>query len=543
MIAGIAPFLAGLGLFFCGIHFIAANLTSLAGRKARAVLTRLATTRAQAALVGIVAGILTQSTNAVTYIVIGLVGSRIIDKRRAILIPVWSHVGAAVLVIFVAIDFRIAASYLVALAGFAIYFGINRDDRARQWINILLGIGLLFLGVEMLKSSAGPLREWLFAEGFVQFAANLPPLLLVMGAALTMLCQSSTVAGAIAVAAANIDVIDFSGACWIVYGANLGSAANYLLLAKSLGGEARQIVLIQVVQKLAGFIGIVLMLAVGWTLATPLAQEMTQPLAGTTAGQVALVFLAYQVLGSLACTLLFRQVTHWLERIAPPTELEELSRPAFLIHEALVEPSFALDLVDREEVRLMERLPTMLDSVRADGEAAATPPATLRSAGLVVGRAMASYLEQILDCDPNRAERERVVRLQHRTANLAALYEALDEFVTAGGDARKWPSSGRVADQMVEALHMLLAALGDAVKSEDAAERDFVMSLLRNRDELMERIRRRVLNEDPDMPAEAQSALFAATTLFERIVWLARQNTTLLSTAGAKSNAAVGQGS
>src|SRR5580704_4954611 len=379
MIAGIAPFLAGLGLFFCGIHFIAANLTSLAGRKARAVLTRLATTRAQAAPVGVIAGILTQSTNAVTYIVIGLVGSRIIDKRRAILIPVWSHVGAAVLVIFVAIDFRIAASYLVALAGFAIYFGINRDDRARQWINILLGIGLLFLGVEMLKSSAGPLREWLFAEGFVQFAANLPPLLLVMGAVLTMLCQSSTVAGAIAVAAANIDVIDFSGACWIVYGANLGSAANYLLLAKSLGGEARQIVLIQVVQKLAGFIGIVLMLAVGWTLATPLAQEMTAPLAGTAAGQVALVFLAYQVLGSLACTLLFRQVTHWLERIAPPTELEELSRPAFLIHEALVEPSFALDLVDREEVRLMERLPTMLDSVRADGEAAATPPATLRS--------------------------------------------------------------------------------------------------------------------------------------------------------------------
>ena len=119
MIAGIAPFLAGLGLFFCGIHFIAANLTSLAGRKARAVLTRLATTRGQAALVGTVAGILTQSTDAVTYIVIGLVGSRIIDKRRAILIPVWAHVGAAVLVIFVAIDFRIAASYLVALAGFA----------------------------------------------------------------------------------------------------------------------------------------------------------------------------------------------------------------------------------------------------------------------------------------------------------------------------------------------------------------------------------------------------------------------------------------
>ena len=214
----------------------------------------------------------------------------------------------------------------------------------------------------------------------MQYAANLPPLMLAMGAALTMLCQSSTVAGAIAVAAANIGVIDFSGACWIVYGANLGSAANYLLLARSLGGEARQIVLIQVVQKLAGFIGIVLLLAVGWTLATPLAEAMTSPIADTTAGQVALVFLAYQGFGSLTCTLFFRQVTHWLEHIAPPTELEELSRPAFLIHEALVEPSFALDLVDREELRLMERLPAMLDSVRADNEGSAASPTTLRSA-------------------------------------------------------------------------------------------------------------------------------------------------------------------
>ena len=543
MIAGIAPFLAGLGLFFCGIHLIAANLTSLAGRKARAVLARLATTRAQAALVGIVAGILTQSTDAVSYIVIGLVGSHVIDKRRAILIPMWSHVGAAVLVIFVAIDFRIAASYLVALTGFATYFGADRDDRARLWINFLLGVGLLFLGMEMLKSGAGPLREWLFAEGLVQRAADLPPLLLAMGAVVAVLCQSARVAGAIAVAAANIDVIDFAGACWIVYGANLGSAVNHLLLAKSLGGEARQIVLIQAVAKLAGFIAIVLLIAIGWMLATPLVQAMTSPLSGTTAGQVALVFLAYQFIGSLACTVFFGQVTDWLERIAPPTELEELSRPAFLIHEALVEPSLALDLVEREELRLMERLPAMLDSVRADGETSAAPPATLRAAGLVVGRAMASYLEQIRDRDTNRAERERAVRLQHRTANLAALYETLDEFVGAASAARKWPSSGRVADQMVEALHMLLAALVEAVKAEDAAERELVTSLLRNRDELMERIRRRVLNEDPDMPAEAQSALFAATTLFERIVWLARQNTMLLAAAIAKGGRAVGQGS
>jgi phosphate:Na+ symporter len=226
-----------------------------------------------------------------------------------------------------------------------------------------------------------------------------------------------------------------------------------------------------------------------------------------------------------------------LERVAPPTQLDELSKPAFLIQEALVEPSVALDLVGREEMRLMERLPTMLDPVRADGPPASCAPATLHAAGLAITRATAGYLESILDSNPDRRERERVVRLQHRTANLSALYESVEEFVGASESARPWPSAARVAGQMIEALHLLLSALVDAVRSDDPDERRLVMSLLGNRDELMERIRRRVLSEDPDMPAPAQNSLFAATMAFERVVWLARQNTLLLSAPAAGAGA------
>jgi hypothetical protein len=35
VISALAPFLAGLGLFFTGVHFIAANLTPLVGRRFR----------------------------------------------------------------------------------------------------------------------------------------------------------------------------------------------------------------------------------------------------------------------------------------------------------------------------------------------------------------------------------------------------------------------------------------------------------------------------------------------------------------------------
>src|ERR1700761_5028978 len=99
----IAPFLTGLGLFFCGVHFVAANLVPLAGRRFRALLMRMGKRPWMAAAFGIAAGVITQSANAVTAIIIGLVSGGLVDKRRSILIPTWSHVGTSVLVILVAI--------------------------------------------------------------------------------------------------------------------------------------------------------------------------------------------------------------------------------------------------------------------------------------------------------------------------------------------------------------------------------------------------------------------------------------------------------
>jgi phosphate:Na+ symporter len=162
-------------------------------------------------------------------------------------------------------------------------------------------------------------------------------------------------------------------------------------------------------------------------------------------------------------------------------------------------------------------------------EGPVTPPQTLRAAAATVTSAMAGYLGSIIEAKLERSDREQAVRLQHRAANLNAMFEGLDEFVDACKAARQWPSSGRVAGQMTESLHTLLSALVDATSTDDPAEREMMLTLLGHRGELMERIRQRVLREDPDMPVKAQETLFAATMLFERIIWLARRNALLLT--------------
>lgn len=540
MISALAPFLAGLGLFFTGVHFIAANLTPLVGRRFRKVLSRMSASPLMAALGGTLAGAITQSSNAVTYVAVGLVNANAIDLRKAVLIPTWSHVGTAALVILVAVDFRVAASYVLAIAGIGIYFGLSRNDQSRSAINILLGAGLLFLGMEMLKSGAGPLRDLLIKEGVVDYVATATWLSMLFGAALTAVCQSSTVVGAIAVAATNIGLIDFHGACWLIYGANLGSAFNHYLLARGYEGEARQVALMQCFQKVAGFVGLLLALTVGMVIQEPVIDIAAGLVSNTPAGKVAAVFLAYQLIGSLTCTIAFQPLLHLLGHIAPRSPLQEMSKPQFLLDDALIDPSLALELATREEGRLAQRLPMMLDGIRSDAVPGEAPPEVLHEASHSITDAMAAYIESILESNADRDDRERVIRLQHRAANLRSLFDALSEFRVAVLVAKEWPSSASVAENMTEALHALLSALVDATGSEDAAEREFVLALLGNRDELMERMRQRVLRENPDLPAKAQEALFSATMLFERIVWLSRRIAILLASPdlATKSGAA-----
>jgi phosphate:Na+ symporter len=528
VIITIAPLLAGLGLFFSGVHLIAANLTPLAGKRFRRLLTRATNYRSLGALTGIIAGVVTQSTNAVTHVTISLVSAGIIDKRRAMPIPIWAHVGASLLVMLVAVNLRIGASYIIAMAGFAIYLGVDRADQIRHLIATFLGIGLLFLGIEMLKAGAGPLRDTIVAEGIFDEAKHHPLILLLLGVGLTVISQSSTVTGAISVTAANIGLVDLPGACLLIYGANLGSGVSHVLVARSLRDDGRQIALMQTLQKLFGFLAVVAILLAEWLSGKPLLAEAVTPLADTVAGQVAWVFLLYQVAGSTICSLFLSRLIPLLERLVPPSNLEMLGRPMYLSDDALFDPSLALDLVVREERRLLERLPTMLDRVRADGDTQGTAPESLKTASIAVARAMARYLDAIMEAGPARSDIEKLMRLQHRTTNLISLYDSLDEFVAGAEKSRAWPASGRVADQMIEAMHALISALVDATASEDATEQQMVLSMLGHRDELMEQMRRRVLAENPDLPAPAQESLFATTMLFERIVWLARRNALLI---------------
>lgn len=505
--------LTGLGLLFCGVRFIAANLAPLAGPAARRLFRRAVATNWGAAFAGVISGLATQSTGAVTLVVVGFVRAGILPEGRAVLLPVWSQVGAAALVILVSLPTSAVVAYALAIAGTILYFDLNLSDRIRHGVLVLLGAGLLFLGMEMLKVETDPLRVWLAGHGLLGRNES-SVLLLVLGLVLAIATQSSTTAGAIAVAVVRTGVIGLGGGLVLLIGASIGSALNYGVPGWKDEAVGRHVMLFQAAQKLSGASLLCIFLAL--TAGHP--ERLLAGVPISPAMQFASAFLITQVAGSLACTLLFGPLSRWLEKIAPPAPEESLGQPAYLLDEALADPMLALDLVEREEQRLLQRLPAMLDGVRAEGAADTFAAETLRVAGLRVCDAIRRYLAGVLESEPGRQAVMRAMRLQHVLDNLAALHEAVAEFEKAVKTTQA--KAGAAVGRMVESLHLLLEVLTDVAISQDRSDQEMSLALLGDRRQVIEGLRDRLMSASSD--AKVQEALFRSTVLFERIVWLAR---------------------
>ena len=94
----VAELFSGLGLFFIGIRGIGSHMKQMTGRRFRSWVARATGNAFASSVVGVIAGIVTQSSNAVTFIVVSLVTSGMVVMRRALPVLAWANVGTSLLV-------------------------------------------------------------------------------------------------------------------------------------------------------------------------------------------------------------------------------------------------------------------------------------------------------------------------------------------------------------------------------------------------------------------------------------------------------------
>lgn len=232
----------GLGVFLLGMRKLSDGLQTVAGPRLKKLVAMVTNNRLMAVGVGLAVTTVIQSSSITTVLVVGFVNSSIMTLAQAIGVIMGANIGTTITGWILVLDVGKYGLPLAGASSFAYIF--SKRDAVRYTAMAILGIGLVFFGLEIMKDGLKPIRAIPeFKAMFHAFNADTYFGVLkcaLVGCFLTMLVQSSSATLGITIAMASQGLIPFETAAALVLGENIGTTITALLASLGAGVNARR---------------------------------------------------------------------------------------------------------------------------------------------------------------------------------------------------------------------------------------------------------------------------------------------------------------
>ena len=236
--------LGGVGLFLYGMTMMSSGLQNAAGDKLRVLLEKVTSNKFMAVFLGIAVTVLIQSSSATDMMVIGFVNSGLMQLAEAIAVIMGANIGTTITAQITAFDLTALAPFLL-FAGVIMYLFI-KDQMVKHAGSIVLGFGMLFVGIGLIKQAIKPLSQTPVFISFLDGLRN-PLLAVLFGIAFTALLQSSSSSVVIFQAFAIQGILDYEIAVYLVIGAAVGSVTPNILASLTTNRNGKRTALLNLI--------------------------------------------------------------------------------------------------------------------------------------------------------------------------------------------------------------------------------------------------------------------------------------------------------
>lgn len=230
-------FLAGIGIFLWGMYQLEHALRELAGKSFKNLLQRFTNRAWKGILVGTLSTAILQSSTLVTLMVLAFLGGGMISLGNSLGVVLGANLGTTITAWIVAtLGFKFSVadfSFPFLAIGTLTYIFVNSRPLLRNIGGFLVGFGLIFLGLDFMKTSIEAIAGQL---DFSEFTAFGTLFFLLVGLIITALIQSSSAMIVIVLSALNAQVINLELAFAMLIGANIGT--TFTLTLSAIGGSA-----------------------------------------------------------------------------------------------------------------------------------------------------------------------------------------------------------------------------------------------------------------------------------------------------------------
>ena len=236
-------FLGGLGMFLYGMSIMADGMQKTAGSKMSSFLGMLTNNRFLAVALGALITAIIQSSGATTVMVVGFVSAGVLNLSQAVGVIMGANIGTTITAWIVsmsqlgdAFEIMKPSFYAPAIIGIgALLLVFTKSQKKKTIGEILIGLGLLFIGLDFMSGSINPYTDApIFSKAFEVLGGN-PILGMIIGAVVTALLQSSSASVGILQTLAMNGIVTTNAAIYITLGQNIGSCVTAML--SSMGGS------------------------------------------------------------------------------------------------------------------------------------------------------------------------------------------------------------------------------------------------------------------------------------------------------------------
>ncbi len=223
-----------LGIFLYGMILMSESLQKVAGKRIRNVLATFTARHSRSILTGTLVTGAIQSSSATTVMVVSFVNAGLLTLMESFGIIMGANIGTTI------------TPWLISLLGFGKAFDIisiilplvalslpllfSRRSNQRSWAEFIIGLAILFLGLQMLKEItpmldvSSPFIEYIKQLDHHNFYSVL--LFVGIGLLLTVIFQSSSAVMALTFVLAVDGFIPFELAAAMVLGENIGTTVT-----------------------------------------------------------------------------------------------------------------------------------------------------------------------------------------------------------------------------------------------------------------------------------------------------------------------------
>ena len=354
--------IGGLGIFLVGMRYMSDGLQAIAGERLRRMIGAVTDNRVMGLLVGLFVTCIVQSSSITTVMMVGLVNSGFMTFTQSLGVIFGANIGTTITGWILVLDIGKYGLPILGLSSF--FFLFSKKESVRYAGMSMMGIGMIFFGLELMKNGFTPLRNDAgFCAWFHAFDASTYPGILkcvLAGCILTVILQSSSATLGITMGLAAAGVIPFTTAAALVLGENIGTTITAFLATLGATTAAKRAAWAHIMFNVLGTTWFVVLFPFMTALVVRIVGS--DPNAMVLQGEqqtypyilrsIAMVHSGFNIMNSIVFLPLAGVLAWIVERLIPDKGKKEVHRLTYLDARNALTPALGI-VQSREQVRVM----------------------------------------------------------------------------------------------------------------------------------------------------------------------------------------------